>query len=141
TSIREAARGLKLIGAASDSGRAGKQNGLSILIENTAGQGSSIGCGFEQVADIIAGLDDLPVDVCLDTAHTYASGYDISTEAGFKSTVKAIDRSFGFDRIKVVHCNDSKVGLGSRVDRHQHIGLGHIRSEEHTSELQSPDHL
>jgi deoxyribonuclease-4 len=125
-SIREAARGLKLKGAASVSGRAGKPNGLSILIENTAGQGSSIGCCFEQVADIIARLDDLPVDVCLDTAHTFASGYDISTELGFKSTTKAIDQTFGFSRIKVVHCNDSKVPLGSRVDRHQHIGLGHI---------------
>jgi len=128
-SIREAARGLKLKGAAENARRAGKPNGLSILIENTAGQGSSIGCAFEQVADIIARLDDLPVDVCLDTAHTYASGYDISTEAGFKSTMKAIVRSFGFDRIKVVHCNDSKVVLGSRVDRHQHIGLGHIGPE------------
>jgi deoxyribonuclease-4 len=128
-SIREAARGLNLKGAATSQSEAGKQNGLSILIENTAGQGSSIGCEFEQVADIIARLDDLPVDVCLDTAHTYASGYDISTEAGFRSTLKAIDKSFGFDRIKVVHCNDSKVGLGSRVDRHEHIGLGQIGSE------------
>jgi deoxyribonuclease IV len=116
-SIREAARGLKLNGAA---------GGLTILIENTAGQGSSIGCDFEQVADIVAGLDDLPVGVCLDTAHTFASGYDISTEAGLKATVRAINRSFGFDRIKLIHCNDSKAALGSRVDRHQHIGLGHI---------------
>ncbi len=116
-SIREATRGLKLNGAA---------GGLTILIENTAGQGSSIGCDFEQVADILAALDDLPVGVCLDTAHTFASGYDISTEAGLKATVRAINRSFGFDRIKLIHCNDSKAALGSRVDRHQHIGLGHI---------------
>ena len=119
-SIREAARGLKLNGAAS---------GLTILIENTAGQGSSIGCDFEQVADILAALDDLPVGVCLDTAHTFASGYDISTEAGLKATVRAINRSFGFDRIKLIHCNDSKAALGSRVDRHQHIGLGHIGAD------------
>ena len=112
-SIREAARGLNM-------------NGLTILIENTAGQGSSIGCDFEQVADILAALDDLPMGVCLDTAHTFASGYDISTEAGFKKTVRAINRSFGFDRIKLIHCNDSKSPLGSRVDRHEHIGLGHI---------------
>ena len=101
--IREAARGLKL-------------NGLTILIENTAGQGSAIGCNFEQVADIVAALDDLPVGVCLDTAHTFASGYDISTEAGLKATIKAINRSFGVDRIKLIHCNDSKAALGSRVD-------------------------
>jgi deoxyribonuclease-4 len=115
-SIRESTRGLKL-------------GELTILIENTAGQGSSIGCDFEQVADILAALDGLPVDVCLDTAHTFASGYDISTEAGLKATCRAISRSFGFDRIKMIHCNDSKVPCGSRVDRHQHIGLGHIGAE------------
>jgi len=119
-SIRVAARGLKL-GASN--------NGLTVLIENTAGQGSSIGCNFEQVADIVAALDDLPIGVCLDTAHTFASGYDISTEAGLKSTCRAINRSFGFERIKLVHCNDSKVRLGSRVDRHEHIGLGHIGAD------------
>ena len=116
-SVREAARGLKLNGE------------MTILIENTAGQGSAIGCNFEQVADIVAALDDLPVGVCLDTAHTYAAGYDISTEAGLRATVRAINRSFGFDRIKLIHCNDSKAGLGSRVDRHQHIGLGQIGAD------------
>lgn len=112
-SIRYAARGLNM-------------NGLTILIENTAGQGSSIGCAFDQVAEIIAALDDLPVAVCLDTAHTFAAGYDISTEKGFRATCRALESSFGFDRIKLVHCNDSKARLGSRVDRHEHIGLGHI---------------
>lgn len=128
-SIRIAARGLKLKGASSDAGSAGRKNGLTILIENTAGQGTSIGCRFEQIAEILAVLDDLPVDVCLDTAHTFTSGYDISTEAGLRSTIRAIDRTFGFDRIKVLHCNDSKVPFGARVDRHQHIGLGHIGEE------------
>ena len=128
-SIRVAAQGLKLNGAASAASRTGKPGSLSILIENTAGQGSSIGCTFEHVADLIAALDDMPVDVCLDTQHTFASGYDISTEAGLKRTIRNISRSFGFDRIKLIHCNDSKVPLGSRVDRHQHIGLGHIGKE------------
>jgi deoxyribonuclease-4 len=128
-SVREAASGLKLEGASESAYRAGRAGALTILIENTAGQGTSIGCSFEQVADIIAGLADLPVAVCLDTAHTFASGYDISTEAGLKSTCRAIDRSFGFGRIKLIHCNDSKAALGSRVDRHQHIGLGHIGPE------------
>lgn len=121
-SIRIAARGLKLSAG-------GSKNGLTILIENTAGQGSSIGCNFDQVADIVAALDDLPVAVCLDTAHTYASGYDISSESGLKSSCRAINRSFGFESIKLIHCNDSKVKLGSRVDRHEHIGLGHIGAE------------
>jgi deoxyribonuclease-4 len=125
-SVREATRGLKLKGASSKPSRTGQQNTLTILIENTAGQGSSIGRSFEQIAEILATLDDLPVDVCLDTAHTFTSGYDISSELGLKSTIQAIDLSFGFDRIKLIHCNDSKAPLGSRVDRHQHIGLGHI---------------
>jgi deoxyribonuclease-4 len=126
-SIREAAQGLNLRGAASTKSRVGQKNGLTILIENTAGQGFCIGCNFEQVADIVAALEDeLPVGVCFDTAHTFASGYDISTTAGFKKTVRNIERSFGFDKLKLIHCNDSKVPLGSRVDRHQHIGLGHI---------------
>ena len=125
-SVREAARGLKLNGAARHSK---PQNALTILIENTAGQGSSIGCDFDQISELLSRLDDLPVDVCLDTAHTFASGYDISTEAGLTTTILAINRSFGLDRIKVIHCNDSKAPLGSRVDRHQHIGLGHIGSD------------
>jgi deoxyribonuclease-4 len=128
-SVREAARGLQLNGAASAASRAGRENGLTILIENTAGQGSSIGCNFDQVADLLSMLDCLPVDVCLDTAHTFASGYDISTDKGLKATSRAINRSFGFERIKLIHCNDSKAALGSRVDRHQHIGLGHIGEE------------
>lgn len=128
-SVRECTRGRGLRGAPSNADHAGRNNTLTILLENTAGQGSSIGCDFEQIAELLSALDDLPVDVCLDTAHTFASGYDISTEAGLRSTMRAIDRSFGFDRIKLVHCNDSKAPLNSRVDRHQHIGLGHIGAE------------
>ena len=128
-SVRECTRGLGLRGVPSNADNAGQNNALSILIENTAGQGSSIGCDFEQIAQILAALDDLPVDVCLDTAHTFASGYDVSTEVGLRSTMRAIDRSFGFDRIKLIHCNDSKAALNSRVDRHQHIGLGHIGAD------------
>lgn len=129
-SIRAAAQGLSLRGAASTSTRAGQANGLTILIENTAGQGSSIGCDFEQVADLVAALkDDVPIGVCLDTAHTFASGYNLATQAGFKQTVQHIERSFGFTNLKLIHCNDSKAPFGSRVDRHQHIGLGHIGLE------------
>lgn len=125
-SIREAARGANLNGAVR---RAGHENALTILIENTAGQGSSIGCDFGQIAQLLAALDDLPVDVCLDTAHTFAAGYDISTEVGLTTTMGGIHRSFGLDRIKLIHCNDSRAQLGSRVDRHQHIGLGHIGAD------------
>ena len=125
-SIRDCTRGIRLLGAASSAARAGRENQLTILIENTAGQGSSIGNTFEQIAEILSTLDDLPIGVCLDTAHTFASGYDISTARGLRSTVRVIERSFGFERVKLVHCNDSKVPLQSRVDSHQHIGLGYI---------------
>jgi deoxyribonuclease-4 len=129
-SIREATQGLNLQGAAATKSRAGKPNGLTILIENTAGQGSSIGCSFEQVADIVAALnDEVPIGVCLDTAHTLASGYDLSTATGFQKTVRQIQRSFTFEKLRLIHCNDSKTPLNSRVDRHQHIGLGHIGLE------------
>ncbi len=128
-SVRYATRGLKLASAASNANQAGRINALTILIENTAGQGSSIGCNFEQVAQLLKALDEQPVDVCLDTAHTFASGYDISTGEGLEATIRAIKRSFGFNRIKLIHCNDSKAQLNSRVDRHQHIGLGHIGAE------------
>lgn len=112
-SIRAAARGLKL-------GR------LTILIENTAGQGSAIGHRFEQLAEILWALDGIPAGICLDTAHAFAAGYDLSTEAGFKAAVRDMESSFGLDRIKLIHSNDSKAPMGSRLDRHQHIGLGYI---------------
>jgi deoxyribonuclease IV len=99
---------------------------LMILIENTAGQGSSIGCSFEQVREILDQCNGLPVGVCLDTAHSYASGYDIATRTGFKKAIRELSKTIGFDNIKVIHCNDSKVALGSRVDRHWHIGEGQI---------------
>jgi len=128
-SVRECTRGIKLRGAPPSAYQAGQNNALTILIENTAGQGSSIGRDFEQITSLLAALDELPVDVCPDTAHTFASGYDISSKAGLELTIRAIDRSFGFDRIKLIHCNDSKSPLNSRVDRHQHIGLGHIGAD------------
>ena len=128
-SIRKCAQGLRLRGAPATASRAGETGAMSILIENTAGQGSSIGCSLEQIAELLRALNALPVDVCLDTAHTFASGYDISTVSGLRSTIRAINQSFGFDRIKLIHCNDSKVPLSSRVDRHQHIGLGCIGAE------------
>lgn len=99
---------------------------LMILIENTAGQGSSIGCSFAQVKAILDGTQGMPIGVCLDTAHSFASGYDLSTYQGVNSTLTTLADTIGLNNIKVIHCNDSKVGLGSRVDRHWHIGEGQI---------------
>jgi deoxyribonuclease IV len=98
-----------------------------ILLENTAGSGSCIGYRFEHIKRIIDELDHPErVGVCLDTAHTFESGYDIKTKLGLEKTLKKFDKLIGLDKIKVVHFNDSLSELGSHVDRHQHIGKGNI---------------
>lgn len=99
---------------------------LHILIENTAGMGTAVGSRLEEVAEILAGLAGLPAGACLDTAHLFASGYDIRSESGLESTIEVIDRAIGLDRVPVFHINDSKIPLGGRVDRHEHIGKGKI---------------
>lgn len=98
----------------------------TILIENTAGQGGQIGCTFEQVAAILDGLDGLPVGCCLDTAHTFAAGYDIATPRGCHHTLSLIAATIGLDNLHVIHANDTRVPLGGAVDRHWHIGHGNI---------------
>lgn len=96
-----------------------------VILENTAGQGRSLGWRFEQLARIVELLDGDPrVAVCLDTCHLAAAGYDLSTAAGCRRTLEAFDRLVGLERLRVVHLNDSKRPVGSRVDRHDHIGHG-----------------
>lgn len=102
----------------------------TILLENTAGSGSWIGYKFEHLKRIIDSLKyPEKVGVCLDTAHTFEAGYDIKTERGLEKTIREFDRLAGTDMIKVVHFNDSLSPIGSRVDRHQHIGRGNIGLE------------
>lgn len=101
-----------------------------ILLENTAGSGDSIGYKLEHIKRIIGSLGNpKKVGVCLDTAHLFEAGYDIKTKTGFRETFSRIDKLIGFDRIKVVHFNDSLTPLGSHVDRHQHLGKGGIGLE------------
>ena len=101
-----------------------------VLLEHTAGQGTALGATFEQLASIIGKMNDhRRVGVCLDTCHLLASGYDLCTPEGYASTFKQFGRLVGFDRLKVFHMNDSKKPLGSRVDRHTHIGEGHVGLE------------
>jgi deoxyribonuclease-4 len=96
-----------------------------VLLEHTAGQGRTLGYRFEHLAAIIGHLNgSRRVGVCLDTCHLVASGYDITTEAGYCDTFEQFDRVVGIDRLKVFHGNDSKRPCGSRVDRHEHIGEG-----------------
>jgi deoxyribonuclease-4 len=98
-----------------------------IALETTAGQGSCLGCRFEQLAYIIDHVREPErLSVCLDTAHIFAAGYDIGSETAVKKTFHEFDRVIGIDRLAAIHLNDSKTGRSSRVDRHQHIGKGQI---------------
>ena len=103
---------------------------VALLLENTAGQGSSIGFRFEHLAAIMERIrNPLRVGVCLDTCHLFAAGYDIRTEKDYRKTLREFDRLIGIERIRAFHVNDSKKGVGSRVDRHCHIGQGFIGLE------------
>jgi len=116
-SLRQAGRGLAL-------------DGLTILIENTAGQGSAIGRTFEEVAEIIADAGkDLPMGACIDTAHCFEAGYAIHTPPGLTEVVKQLDATVGIDKVRVIHANDSQTAFGSHADRHEHIGKGFIGKE------------
>jgi deoxyribonuclease-4 len=96
-----------------------------VLLEHTAGQGRTLGYRFDHLSTIIERLDGAPrVGVCLDTCHLVASGYDIVSEAGYRSTFEEFDKVVGLSRLKVFHGNDSKRPCGARVDRHEHIGQG-----------------
>jgi deoxyribonuclease IV len=100
------------------------------VIETTAGQGSTLGWRFEEIAEIIRQIDRSErVAVCLDTCHVFAAGYDITTEGGYHDTIAAFDATIGLDRLLLFHLNDSKGALGSRLDRHEHIGKGQIGEE------------
>jgi deoxyribonuclease IV len=97
------------------------------LLEVTAGQGSCLGHRFEHLAEILGQLRQPErVGVCLDTCHLYAAGYDIATPRGYEAMLVELDRHIGLGRVRAVHLNDSKLGLGSRRDRHESIGRGHL---------------
>ncbi len=97
------------------------------LLELTAGQGTTLGYSFEQLAEIIANVtDDERVGVCIDTCHAFAAGYDLRNEEGYAAMMSTIEKTVGLDRVKCWHFNDSVSGLNSRKDRHAHIGEGEI---------------
>ncbi len=116
-SLRQAAKGVQL-------------NGLTVLIENTAGQGAAIGRRFEEVAEIVSEAGrDLPMGACIDTAHCFEAGYAIHTPAGLKAAIQELDSTVGIEKVRVIHANDSKTAFGSHADRHEHIGKGKIGNE------------
>lgn len=109
----------------------GYKGSTEFLMEISAGSGHVMGDTFDELGYIIdkAGAAGKKIGICIDSAHMYASGYDIKTEKGFADTLKVIKNSIGMEKIKVIHANDSKVGLNERKDRHDHIGDGKIGIE------------
>jgi len=111
--MQQAARGVKF-------------GALRILIENTAGMGAAVGARLEELRAILDATYGLPMGVCLDTAHLFEAGYDITTADGLEATLQAVERTAGLRNVFVLHVNDSKTPFGSRVDRHENIGRGKI---------------
>ncbi|MBF0446653.1 MAG: deoxyribonuclease IV [Magnetococcales bacterium] len=104
--------------------------GVAAVIENTAGQGSNMGHTFEQIAQIIEGVEDKArIGVCLDTCHAFTSGYDLRTGEQYRETMNRFDQVVGLEYLRGMHLNDSKPDLGSRVDRHHSLGLGKLGLE------------
>lgn len=103
---------------------------ITILLENTSGQGSSIGYRFEQLADIIDIVNKKKrIGVCFDTCHVFSAGYEIRNREDYEKTFDEFEKIIGIKRLKVFHLNDSKGYLGSKIDRHQHIGKGYLGLE------------
>ena len=104
--------------------------GVTAVIENTAGQGSNLGYKFEQIAHIIERVEDKSrVGVCIDSCHAFAAGYDFATRDGYERAWQDFDRIIGLNYLKGMHLNDTKKGLGSKVDRHESVGKGMLGDE------------
>lgn len=99
---------------------------VTLLLENTAGQGTCLGARFEQLATLLEGAPQGRVGLCFDTCHAFAAGYDLSSREGAAAVMAEFQRLLGFEPLRAFHLNDSKKGLGSAVDRHEHIGQGAI---------------
>jgi deoxyribonuclease-4 len=134
------ARGLRLVASAvARVLKARRQGRALVILEHTAGQGTSLGWRFEHLARMIEHLDGHPrVAICLDTCHLWAAGYDLATDDGYRETFESFDRLVGLDRLRVFHVNDSKKDRGSRRDRHDHIGKGTIGLEAFRRLLNDP---
>jgi deoxyribonuclease-4 len=105
-------------------------NGVMLLLENTAGSKNSIGGTFEDIRHIMNCIEHKErIGVCFDTCHGFVAGYDLRTEESLKATIRCFDEVIGLKHLKLIHLNDAKAGLNSRLDRHEHIGLGYIGEE------------
>lgn len=112
---------------------------LRLLLETTAGQGSSVGCTFEEVGYIVKRVkESIPVGVCIDTCHIFVAGYDIRTKAGLEKALSEFDHHIGLKHLCALHLNDSQKGLGSRVDRHMDLGKGTLGIDCFKAIMQEP---
>ncbi len=107
----------------------GWPEGVKLLLENTAGSGTALGSTFEELARVLKAFPKGALGVCLDTAHGWAAGYDFSSSDGVKELLDQFDGLIGLENLCLLHINDARVARGSRVDRHEHIGLGQIGLE------------
>ena len=115
--------------------------GLQLLLENTAGGGQTMGRDFTELAELSGRIQKkaaIPAGFCIDTAHCFEAGYNVSTAAGLKKTTELIEQTIGLDSVKVIHANDSRTPLGSHADRHEHIGEGEIGSDAFRRILNHP---
>ena len=119
----------KIITALKTTLHATKNSTVKILLENTAGQGTSIGYRFEHLKQIMDGVDSSSIGMCFDTCHAFAAGYDMRTKCGFEETMEALDNIVGLKNLHAIHMNDSKGELCSNLDRHEHIGKGTLGLE------------
>lgn len=111
---------------------------IPLALENSAGQGSSLAKDLGEWAELVAALPSARRAACLDTAHAFAAGHDLRSEAGREELIRAVAEKIGWDRIKVLHVNDSKTPCGSGVDRHEHLGHGKIGAAGLRSFLRKP---
>lgn len=102
-------------------------DGVTVLLENTAGQGDVLGTSFDELSELLTGIaGEIPAGLCIDTAHLFAAGFAIHTARGLNQTMGQLDVAVGLDKVRLIHANDSKTAFGSHCDRHAHIGEGHI---------------
>jgi deoxyribonuclease-4 len=132
--LRLAARGVQLAANFADM----TKRGVRVLVENTSGMGTCIGMRFAELKAILGQTPELPIGMCLDTAHAFEAGYDLRTPTGLEQMLADLDSTVGLARVPVIHVNDSKTTLGSRVDRHENIGQGEIGREAFRNILNHP---
>ena len=132
--------GLRRIAAALDQTRTETEGyGVQVLLENTAGQGTNLGHRFEHLARLLDLVHDHSrLGVCFDTCHAFAAGYELRTREAYEAVWQELDERVGLGRLKVVHLNDAKGDLGSRLDRHEHIGQGQLGLEPFRMLLNDP---